>query len=317
MKSMNNHFLGHLLIILTVLVWGITFISTKVLIFSNMGPMEIALYRFAIAYVILWVIHPHLPKTSLKQELYFFMSGFAGVTLYFLFENNALKYTTASNASFIVSTAPLLTAILAHHTTNEKIRKNFILGFIISAAGIFFIVFNGKFVLNLNPIGDLLAFLSAASWACYSILIKKLGNKYNIVYLNRKIFFYGLITILPFILFSKDKMDLSLLSKPVIAGNILFLGIIASALCYILWQKAVFIIGVVKTNNYIYLIPVVTAMFSVIILHEKITGLMLLGSSLIIIGLIISNETTYSYVKTFLYCFRKDKIEKKINNKLR
>lgn len=295
-----SRFLGHILILLTVFVWGITFVSTKILVVAGLGPMEIALYRFIIAYILLWFMFPKFIKTTIKEELFFFFSGFSGVTLYFLFENNALVFTTASNASFIVSTAPLLTAVIAHFVTNEKIGKHFVAGFFLSAAGMFLIIFNGKFVLNLNPLGDLLAFLSALSWAVYSILIKSTESKYNLFYINRKIFFYGLLTILPFVIFTEKKLSLHLLYEPVILGNILFLGIVASALCYVLWQKAVVLIGVIKTNNYIYLIPVVTALFSIVILGERLTLLMTCGAILIIAGLIVSNDKTTAGIAAYL-----------------
>lgn len=282
---------GHLMALLTVLVWGVTFISTKLLLVS-MDPVEILFLRFLIAYLTLWIIHPRFYRVEiLKEEILFLILGLSGVTLYFLGENIALKYSLASNVGLLVSAAPILTAILAHlFTTDEKFSKNLLLGFIVAFIGIFLVIFNGSFILKLNPLGDFLALSSALMWAVYSIFIKRLGTKYNYIFITRKIFFYGLLTMIPALLIFKPALNVKWVFVPHLIGNLLFLSLFASSLCYVLWNKAVGIIGAVKASNYIYLIPLITIITSFIVLKERITAIALLGSLFIVAGVYISEH---------------------------
>ena len=121
---------GHLSAVITILIWGTTFISTKLLL-KDFTPIEILIFRFLIGYITLLIIYPHRVKMSgLKQELYFAAAGLSGVTLYFLLENISLNYTLATNVGVIISIAPFFTAIFAHlFFNNEKLSSNFFIGF--------------------------------------------------------------------------------------------------------------------------------------------------------------------------------------------
>ena len=281
---------GHLFAIITIFIWGTTFISTKILL-ESFSPVEILLIRFTIGFVVLLVVYPHrLKVTDKKQELYFAAAGLCGVTLYYLIENIALTYTYASNVGVILSIAPFFTAIFAHFfLDNEKLRVQFFFGFVVAVVGIFLISYNGSNVLQLNPRGDILAVIAAAVWAVYSILVKKISNfHYNTIQTTRRIFFYGLVFILPTLFVFGFKPDINLLIQPVNLFNILFLGLCASALCFVTWNSAVKILGAIKTSAYIYIGPVITVVTSVIVLRETITGIAVFGIVLTLVGLFIS-----------------------------
>ena len=221
----------------------------------------------------------------------FLLSGITGGSLYFLTENSAVKISQVSNVGLIVATAPIITALLAHFfTKGEKLNKNLFIGFVIAISGVILVMFNGNFMLKLNPLGDILALCAAVSWSVYSIITKKLGSKYNPLYLTRKIFFYALLTMIPFLFTSEFNFDISKLLTFEIMSNLLFLGIVASSLCYVVWNFTVDKLGVVKTNNYIYLIPAITLILSVVILHEKITLYSSLGALLIFLGVYVSEN---------------------------
>lgn len=287
----NVKLLGHLITLLTVVIWGTTFVSTKVLL-VDLEPHEILFYRFVIAYLALWLIYPKFKRSeSLTDEVIFFCCGLSGITLYFLAENIALNYSLASNVGLLVSIAPLLTALLAHLSTkDEKLNKNLILGFIIAFTGVFLVIFNGQIKLKLSPIGDLLAVSAAIIWSVYSILLKKLGSKYNYIFVTRKIFFYGLITMIPFMFYYGINFNPKVLMQPKVIYNILFLSLVASSLCFVLWNTSVNLIGVVKASNYIYLVPLVTLITSVLVLNEVITQLAIFGGLLILSGVYISEH---------------------------
>lgn len=283
---------GHLTALVTVLIWGTTFISTKILL-RAFSPVEILFLRFFVGFLALWIAYPRrLKVTQKKQELYFAAAGLCGVTLYFLLENIALTYTLASNVGVIVSIGPFFIALFAHFFLDgERLRLQFFVGFAVALTGIFLISFNGSAVLKLNPAGDVLAVLATVTWAAYSVLTKKISRfGYNTIQTTRRAFFYGLVFMLPALFILGFGPDAALLLAPVNLFNLLFLGLGASALCFVTWGAAVKMLGAVKTGVYIYAVPVITVVTSALVLRERITGLAALGTVLTLTGLVVSES---------------------------
>lgn len=111
---------GHLLALLTIVIWGTTFISTKLLLVT-FQPVEILFLRFLLGVLALFLVYPHpLRGTTPKQELTLAAAGLCGICLYYLMENIALTYTMASNVGVIVSVAPFFTALLTHRFLQEE-----------------------------------------------------------------------------------------------------------------------------------------------------------------------------------------------------
>lgn len=290
----KKEFTGHLSALITIFIWGTTFISTKILL-EVTSPIEILFLRFTIGLIVLLAVYPHILKVKeKKQELSFAAAGLCGVTLYYLLENIALTYTFASNVGVIISVAPFFTAIFAHmFFDGEKLRVQFFIGFAVAVAGIFLISFNGSNNLQLNPSGDILAVLAAVVWAAYSVLTKKISSfNYNTIQSTRRIFFYGLVFMIPALLIFDFRPNINQMIQPVNLFNILFLGLGASALCFVTWNSAVKILGAVKTSAYIYMVPVITVVTSVIVLSETITGIAVFGILLTLVGLFISELKT-------------------------
>lgn len=293
---------GHLAAFGTILLWGTTYVSTKILL-KSFSPIEILFSRFIIGYIALMIIYPHRIKIkNFKEEQLFMAAGLCGVTLYFLLENIALTYTLASNVGIIISVAPLLTAVLAHYLLDgEKLQPQFFAGFIIAIIGIILIGFNGSFILKLNPLGDFLATLAALVWAIYSVIMRKIsGLGYNTIGCTRRTFLYGLVFMLPALFFLQFKLDLTRFADINNLTNILFLGLGASALCFVSWNWAVGILGAVKTSFYIYIVPVITIISATLILHEEITPVAYGGAILTLAGLFISERKANMTIKFFL-----------------
>ena len=155
---------GHIAASVTCLIWGTTFVSTKVLL-RDFGPVDLLFSRFLLGYFTLWLMRPKKLKTEKGQEIFFVGAGLCGVCLYYLFENIALTYTQASNVSVIVSTAPLFVTIMAHFfLKEEKLQKYFFLGFACAIAGIMLISFGGGESISVNLIGDLLCVAGSFVW---------------------------------------------------------------------------------------------------------------------------------------------------------
>ena len=286
----NRKLLGHIFATFTILIWGTTFIASKTLL-EVLSPIQIMMFRFVIAYGVLWAIHPKWQKLVFKDELRFFLLGLFGCTLYFLAENYALTFTLASNVSILLAFAPILTSIFAHFTTkDEHMTKNTLFGFLLAIVGVALVVFNGTVILKLNPKGDLLAFLSALTWAIYSVILKKTPAKYDSFVVARKVTFYGLLTALPYFLLTAPQIDFPALASFRYIGCLLFLGVIGSGICYVTWNIAVIEIGVVRTNNYIYANPFITMVSAGILLGEPITLMAIGGSVLIILGVVLAGR---------------------------
>ncbi len=280
---------GHLAAFFTIFVWGLTFISIKVLLVT-FTPVEIMFYRLILALVVLFILSPpHRGRLTLGGEWRFMAAGLCGVTLYFLFQNIALTYTLAANVSVLISVAPLFTALLSRYMLNERLKTNFFIGFTIAIAGIILIAFNGRLVLKLNPLGDLLSILAALVWAIYSVLIKQISAKQSsMLVVTRKVFTYGFLFILPLLPFFDFQFDLERLLVPTNLINLLFLGAVASATCFITWNYAVHLLGPVQTSVYIYIIPVITVIAAALALDEKITLVAMIGMALILSGMVYS-----------------------------
>lgn len=287
----NNSIKGHISAAITILIWGTTFISTKILL-QDFDPVEILFLRFVIGFIALIVAYPHILRTkNIRQELTFAAAGLCGVTLYYMLENISLTYTMASNVGVIISIAPFFTILISHFITHdEKLTLRFFIGFIISMIGIALISFNGsKFELNLT--GDLLAVGAAVVWAVYSIVTKKIsGYGYNVVQSTRRTFLYGVIFMMPSLFIFNFSLETEQFLNPQNIFNIAYLGLGASALCFVTWNASVKLLGAVKTSVYIYAVPVITVITSVLVLKEHLTVMTASGTILTLSGLLISQR---------------------------
>jgi drug/metabolite transporter (DMT)-like permease len=286
----DKHIKGHIAAFITIIIWGTTFISTKILL-VDFKPIEILFFRFLLGLIALIIVCPkRLKRTTAKQEITFAAAGLCGICLYYLLENIALSYTLASNVGIIISIAPFFTAILSHifMKTEERLRINFFLGFIVAMAGILIISFNGK-ELEIKPIGDILAVAAALVWAIYSLLTRKISSYgYNTIQTTKRVFAYGIVFMIPTLFFFEFNLDLARMANIKYLFNLIFLGLGASALCFVTWNYAVKLLGAVKTSVYIYMVPVITIVASAIVLREQITLAMGVGTALALVGLILS-----------------------------
>ena len=280
---------------ITILMWGLSFISTKVLLEHGMGPVEIYIYRFAMSYlVILLFCHSRFKCHSWRDEGLFALCGLTGGSIYFIAENTALEYTLVQNVSLLTSLSPLITAMLAGIMySNEKPSRGMMTGSFVAFIGVGCVIFNSSTNVEVRPLGDLLSIAAAFSWAVYSLVLRRLNSNYDVWFVTRKSFFYGVITSLPFLTFSPSLCNpLEVMSDPEVLINMLFLGLGASMIAYVLWSNTVKYLGAVKASNFMYFQSVVTMIASYFILGEAITVIGALGCLLIIVGLWLGDWLT-------------------------
>jgi len=281
----------------TVTIWGSTFVFTKMLLQSGLNPAQIFTLRFVIAYVLLlgyslFTRHFSLFTSSWRDELLMVLLGITGGSVYFLAENAAMLYTTATNTSLIVCSCPLfamlLFAIVYRHS--EHISKLQAMGSVLACMGMAVVVLNGHFVLHLSPLGDMLAFVACLCWAVYSLLMKAALEHYSSLFITRKVFFYGIVTIIPYYFFDPGFPTWEVLLRPQVLWNLLFLSVVASMLCFILWNWVISKLGAVIATNWVYFNPITTIIFAWWLLHEQITVWFLLGTVLILIGMYLADK---------------------------
>ena len=299
----------HLLALAVVAVWGVTFVSTKTLISAGLDPAEIFVVRFSLAYAGIWLISSFagsdrrislLLSKSIQDELMFAFLGITGGSFYFLTENTALAHTQACNVSFLVCSAPLFTALFSQ--VYRRLRRDrfadamervgsgwmLLLGTLLALGGMALMLFDGQRV-QVSLRGDLLALGAALCWAFYSLFMGRMTEEYGAVFATRKVFFYGLLTILPFLL-GRDFAPLALFREPIVWGNLLFLGLFASLACFVAWNQVMARLGNITSVNYVYLNPIFTLITAMILLGERLTPAGALGSALILAGVILAGQ---------------------------
>ena len=296
--SRSKFMLAHVGALAATLVWGLSFVSTKVLTEHGLRPIEIYLYRFIIAYVILLAIcHKKLFSYSLRDELLFVVLGMTGGSIYFIAENIAVTKTLVANVSLLTSLTPIITVFLVGCIyKSERPSLWVVLGSLIAIVGVGFVVLGGsQSGLEVHPLGDMLALAAAFSFSIYSLVLKKINANYSTFFITRKTFFYGIITALPFIAIEPSHAPLSTLCNINVLLNILFLGLFCSLMGFALMAQAVKVIGPVKANNYLYIQPIVTLIAGWVILHQNVGWTGWIGCALIIGGLWLGEELTRRY----------------------
>ena len=285
----------HVGAVIAITAWGASFIFTKVLLGSGFNPVEIYLFRCALAYlVLLSLTFRNLKSHSWQHELLFLLCGVCGGSVYFITENTSLLYTSTTNVSLITSTPPLITAFLVGLMyRDERPNRGIVIGSIVAFIGVVMVIFNGSSSdseLGFNLLGDGLALLSALCWSVYALLLRKLNPFYSAIYITRKTFFYGFVTALPFLLSEPSTLSVEVLKSPMVWGNLLFLGLVASSLAFVVWARVIGKLGAVKAGNYLYFQPMITLVAAWLVLGETIS-LFGLAGCLVTIGGVYLGET--------------------------
>lgn len=288
----KKDYIWHLTAVVVVGIWGLTFISTRVLIDNGLTPQEIFLLRFLMAYIGIWFISPRkLWCDNWRDELWMLLSGVTGGSLYFLTENTALEVTLTTNVAFIVCSTPLLTLLLSRLLyRREKATSRLWIGSLLALLGVGLVIFNGNFVLKLSPLGDVLSLTASLAWAVYSLIMRRVSDRYSTVFITRKVFFYGLLTILPAFLVHPWQFPLSSFSSPSVLFNLLFLGLLASLVCFVVWNVILKRLGTVRASNYIYLNPLFTSVGALLFLGEPLTPVALLGAACVLCGVYLASH---------------------------
>lgn len=299
MDSIGKIGFGHFMAFVTVAIWGSTFVFTKILLLNGLSPAQIFTLRFIIAYVLLLAFELTFKRQSfslfgksLRDELILLLLGVSGGSLYFLTENAAMLYTTATNTSLIVCSCPLFAMLLVAlvYRKSEQFTHMQVMGSLLAFIGMAAVVLNGRFVLHLSPLGDMLALGACLCWAVYSLLMKIVTNRYSTFFITRKVFFYGLVTILPYYLLYPGFPSFEIIFSREVIWNLLFLSVVASMVCFLVWNWVIHQLGAVVATNWVYFNPITTILFAWWLLDEQITLWFLFGTVLILAGMYLCEK---------------------------
>lgn len=289
----------HLVALFTVFVWGTTFVSTKVLL-ASLSPLWILLLRFAIGFVVLCALRPRILRLrERRHELLFAAAGATGIAAYYLLENVALVFTTATAVGVIVAASPLFTAVISALLGDRSfLSVRFFAGFALAMGGLVVVGFgagsdDAAAAFGADAFfGNLLALLAALVWAVYSVLVQKIASLgYETIASTKRTFLWGLACIVPATaLFGGGLASPAILFQWGNALNLLFLGVVASAACFVTWGVSVKHLGPTVSTTYIYLVPAITATASILLLGEPLNAPIVLGVLMTVAGLLLSQK---------------------------
>ena len=291
-KRAHSDFWYHVAAFAMILVWGISFLNTRVLLDAGLTPTEIFVARFTIAYLSLLVISRFKVRfTGWRDELLFVVCGVAGGSAYFIAENTALELTLISDVAVLVSIAPLTTALMgAIFYRDERITLLTGVGMVIAFIGSVMLALKDGLVWGDSVLGDLLAMLAALVWAFYSMALKRLNRTYTTLFITRKLFFYGILSALPLLALEDTQINMDVLIQPAVWGNLLYLGLVCSMAAYFIWGITVKRIGAVRASNYFYLSPIISMIAAAIWFGERTNAIAYIGCVLILAGVIMAEK---------------------------
>lgn len=277
-------------IVLSMIFWSFSFIWTRVAI-QSFPPMMLITLRLLIASALLFAVSKLSGKfqTIRKRDFkLFLLLAFFEPFIYYVGETYGLTMVQSTLAAVIVSTIPLFAPVLAFVVLRERIGLFNVLGILVSLLGVFFVVYEPGGGFSANPWGIALLFLAVFAAICYATTLRKISAHYSTL----NVIFYqsllGLIFFIPTFLIA-DYAKLQQVQVSVESLLALFmLSVFASVIAFVLFAWAVRKVGVSRTNVFVNLIPVFTAVFSWLILGEIITVLKWVGIIVAVLGLFVS-----------------------------
>lgn len=283
---MNNKRFAHFLALIIMLVWGMSYLSIKVVV-SEINPTVSAFYRFFIAAIILFIVlKVRFPQEKVLKEdrLRMALGGLFGVALYFFFENYSVFFTSASNVAILISTIPIFTLLSQRIIFKEKLTLYKVIGATLSVIGIIIIIASKERIslFSTGTLGDLMALGAALCWVVYNVVTSKFKGNYKSITVTTYQAIWGCIFLSPSLLFYKATIP----SRNVVL-NLLFLSVFCSCIAYAIYIYCLPKLGATVLTTYINLQPIVSLISAKLLLQEEVTIYQVFGSLIIIAGVFI------------------------------
>jgi drug/metabolite transporter (DMT)-like permease len=304
MISVKTKAVASLYATMSISFWGISFVSTKAVL-GALDPYTLLVLRFGIGalfLLMLLLLKGYKLPIPLKYVPHLIILGVLGVFIHQLIQATALLTIDASSAGWMISFSPVFTVILSMMFLHEKMTLPKALGMIIAITGVLMVTTAGRgksigFAVN---IGYLLMILSTLNWAVYSVLLKKLRIELPSLVITFYMSLLGFSLTIPFLIRDRGWEGISQLSN-VEWAHLIFLGVFVSGIAYWYWAKALEVLDASKVSMFLYLEPVTTLVAALLLLHEKIFLISILGGVIIIIGVVIVNGQMVSVLHRILW----------------
>jgi len=286
----KNIYLVYLLTLLAVSFWGISYVWMKV-VFEFYGPITTMFLRLTISSIFLFPLLGLLGKKEKIQKqdyLSFVWLSLFSPFFYFIGESFGLSLVTPTIAAVIIATIPVFTPFLGYIAFGEKLTRINILGFFISFTGVMIMVLDFEFKFSASPPGVLLLFFAVISALINILFLKKLAMKYSSVTIIKTQNLLGALFFLPLFLIFDFQEFVYIRPSAEAIWALLKLAVFASTLAFMFYTIAVRNIGVARTSIFANLIPVCTAIFSFFLLGEKIDASKIIGITIVISGLMLT-----------------------------
>ena len=296
---MFNSFKLYTSIILAMIFWSFSFIWTRVAI-QSFQPMTLITLRLLIASILLLTVMKlsgKFQKLRRQDFKWFILLAFFEPFLYYVGETLGLTMVESTLAAVIISTIPLFAPVLAFIFLRERIGIATIIGILVSLGGVFFVIYEPSGGFKANIWGVALMFMAVFSAICYATVLRKIPTYYN----NTSVIFYQSLLGLIFFVPTFFLTDFSTIQTLKVSSESLFalimLAVFASVIAFVLFAGAVRKVGVTRTNVFVNLIPVFTAILSWLILDEILTLSKWIGIAIVVTGLFVSQWNSYKIGK--------------------
>ncbi len=302
MITSGNRYAASLYATMSITFWGVSFVSTKAVL-DKLDPFTLLVIRFGIGAVFLFLLLMILNEKLLINFTYIphlIVLGILGVFIHQVIQASALLTIDASSAGWMISLSPIFTVILSMFFLHERMTLFKGIGMILALFGVFLVTTAGSeqtFEPVLN-IGYLLMLLSTLNWAIYSVLLKKLSIPLSPLVITFYMSTIGFILTFPFLIRNKGWESFSHLQTEEWA-HLFFLGIFVSGVAYWYWAKALHVLEATQVSVFLYLEPLATLIAAVVLLHEKIILISVIGGIIIIIGVVFVNGQLHYVLNWF------------------
>jgi drug/metabolite transporter (DMT)-like permease len=298
MKTRAISVFNTLLMLALITFWGGSFVVVKIAINEGLKPIAIATFRFLIAGGLFLLVLLFKKSTKRNYKLLverkdyptLLLLALSGVTFFFIAQYTGIQMAGASIAAILVCLlSPILITVLSVKILKEHLTEKHILGIAIAAIGTFNVIIGGTLSVSSGReffLGSLILLATPILWTTYSIFGKKIMEKYNPFIVVVYVTMLGGLCLIPFSL-AEDSLCQIFAISYIGWMAILFLSFACSLLGYYIWFRVLKEVGAATTSSFLFAEPLITVMFAVIFVGEKLTPLILVGGLLLFIGVYI------------------------------
>jgi drug/metabolite transporter (DMT)-like permease len=278
-----------------VLVWGASFIATKVAL-RDVSPITVVWLRFTMGVAMLGTaaaFKKQFTPLPARELGYFALLGFLGITFHQWLQSNGLVTAQATTTAWIITTTPIFIALLGWLVLKERLGWLAAAGIALAMLGVLLVVSRGQWSAvaagRFWTTGDVLVFISAPNWAVFSVLSRRGLREHPATQMMFYVMGFGWLFTTALFAAQGAWAEVARLSLPGWLG-VAFLGIFCSGLAYIFWYDALQRLPASRVGVFLYLEPLVAVVVAALVLGEAVLPAVLIGGGAILAGVWLVNR---------------------------